>query len=284
MRRPRTRRRMRLGPAALRPDLRRSRRAWSRRCAASARTGATSRSMCAIRMWRWRLPRRRCSSTRRTPSAWSSRATARARSPAASPSAGCLAGDADAVNRIYRRAAWCRCRRNSSGRSATAGRSPISSPRTKTGNIIGTVMGVDHGRAFGDPERGSLALVPRGRPAGRAAAHRRGAGAISRRAFQGARGGVHRPLRDARQRISPSRSMKSSASSGCRSSRSSARTRSTRSSSPAPARGGLNPYARLIVDEARRRGHRRRGDDAEGGFFRLSPAAARPLPREPLAS
>jgi GNAT-family acetyltransferase (TIGR03103 family) len=39
---------------------------------------------------------------------------------------------------------------------------------------------------------------------------------------------------------------------------------------PAPEEDALNPYARIIIDEARRRGISVAVDDAEGGFFSLS--------------
>ncbi len=69
------------------------------------------------------------------------------------------------------RAAWSRCRRSSSGRKRDA-RSIcyFVAEDEVTGDVLGTVTGVDHHRAFNDPERGSslwcLAVDPQTRQPG----------------------------------------------------------------------------------------------------------------------
>lgn len=140
-----------------------------------------------------------------------------------------------------------------------------------TGEIIGTVTGVDHGRLFADPERGSslwcLAVDPQSRHPGigellvrRLAEH-----------FQ-ARGAAHLDLsvlHDNEQAIRLYEKL------GFRRIPVFAIKRKNPINeklfaAPLEEYDALNPYARIIVDEARRRGVHVEITDAAGGFFRLS--------------
>ena len=167
--------------------------------------------------------------------------------------------DAEAINRIYAaRAMMVPVPPNSSGRIATRARSRylVAEDDPDRRGCIGTVTGVDHMRAFNDPERGSslwcLAVDPAARHPGI------GEALVRRLAeyFHGPRRRLSRPLGSARQRSARSRFTKSWASSASPSSRSSARTRSTRRlfTGPSTRMKRLNPYAKIIVNEARRRG------------------------------
>jgi GNAT-family acetyltransferase (TIGR03103 family) len=138
-----------------------------------------------------------------------------------------------------------------------------------TGAVIGAVMGCDHFRAFGDPERGcslwSLAVDPQsGRPGIGEALVRHLADLFE---AAGARQLDLSVLHDNEQAIAlyerlgfervPVFTLK----------------RKNPINEPLftgpPPEAGLNPYARLIVDEARRRGIGVEIIDVEGGFFRL---------------
>lgn len=140
-----------------------------------------------------------------------------------------------------------------------------------TGSVVGTVTGVDHGRAFNDPERGSslwcLAVDPQ--------AHAPGIGEalVSHLAeFFRARGATFMDLsvlHDNEQAIAlyeklgfkrvPVFALKRKNP-----------INEKLFASPLEAYDQLNPYARIIVDEARRRGIHAEVIDAEGGFFRLN--------------
>jgi len=140
-----------------------------------------------------------------------------------------------------------------------------------TGDIIGTVTGVDHHRLFNDPERGSslwcLAVDPQSRHPGI------GETLVRRLAeyFQ-ARGAAHLDLsvlHDNEQAIGlyeklgfervPIFTVKRKNP-----------INEKLFSAPIEHYDELNPYARIIVDEARRRGVHVEVTDAVGGFFRLS--------------
>ena len=139
-----------------------------------------------------------------------------------------------------------------------------------TGNIIGTVTGVDHGRAFNDPEHGSslwcLAVDPQ--------AMQPGIGeALVRRLAEHlkARGAAQMDLsvmHDNEQAIALYEKL------GFRR----VPVFAVKRKNPINERlftgptddKGLNPYALIIVNEARRRGINVEVTDAEGGFFRLS--------------
>lgn len=140
----------------------------------------------------------------------------------------------------------------------------------ETGEILGSVMGVDHARAFSDPAHGSslwcLAVAPQ-------APHGGLGEALVRRLTEHfkARGAAHMDLsvmHDNEQAIAlyeklgfrrvPVFAVKR---------KNPINERLYTGREPAEA---LNPYARIIVDEARRRGISVEVTDAEGGFFRLS--------------
>lgn len=140
-----------------------------------------------------------------------------------------------------------------------------------SGDIIGTVTGVDHGRLFADPERGSslwcLAVDPQSRYPGI------GEMLVRRLAeyFQ-ARGAAHLDLsviHDNEQAIGLYEKL------GFRRIPVFAVKRKNPINeklyaTPLEEHDALNPYARIIVDEARRRGVHTEITDPEGGFFRLS--------------
>jgi GNAT-family acetyltransferase (TIGR03103 family) len=152
----------------------------------------------------------------------------------------------------------------------------------ETGEILGSVMGVDHMRAFSDPERGSslwcLAVSPQAPHAGL------GESLVRRLAeyFQ-ARGAAYMDLsvlHDNEQAIALYEKL------GFRR----VPVFSVKRKNPINERlftgasdDGLNPYARIIVDEARRRGIHVEVIDAEGGFFRLSYGGRSVLCRESLS-
>ena len=139
----------------------------------------------------------------------------------------------------------------------------------QTGNIVGTVMGVDHGRAFDDPERGSslwcLAVDPQAR-------HARIGEVLLRRLADHyrARGANYMDLsvlHDNEQAIALYEKL------GFRRVPLFAVKRKNPINErlflgPEPEEG-LNPYAAIIVNEAMRRGIHVEVTDAEGGFFRL---------------
>jgi GNAT-family acetyltransferase (TIGR03103 family) len=140
----------------------------------------------------------------------------------------------------------------------------------ETGEILGTVMGIDHHRAIKDPERGSslwcLAVAPQAPHAGvgealvrRLAEHFKARGAAwmdlsvlhdndSAIALYEKLGFRRVPV-FAIKRKNPI---------------------NERLFTGAAPDAGLNPYARIIVDEARRRGIAVDVIDAQGGFFRLT--------------
>lgn len=140
-----------------------------------------------------------------------------------------------------------------------------------TGDVIGTVTGVDHHRVFGDPENGSslwcLAVDPQCPHAGvgemlvrRLAEHfkARGASFMDLSVMHDNKQaialydklGFHRVSVFAVKRKNP--------------------INEKLFTHPPAGYEELNPYARIIVDEAHRRGVAVDITDAEGGFFRLS--------------
>jgi GNAT-family acetyltransferase (TIGR03103 family) len=141
----------------------------------------------------------------------------------------------------------------------------------ETGVILGSVMGVDHGRAFGDPEHGAslwcLAVSPQAPHAGL------GESLVRRLAdHYKARGAAYMDLsvlHDNTQAIALYEKL------GFRRAPVFAIKRKNPINErlfagPSVADEALNPYARIIVDEARRRGIHVELIDAEGGFFRLT--------------
>ncbi|MCW2308592.1 N-acetylglutaminylglutamine synthetase [Rhodobium gokarnense] len=139
-----------------------------------------------------------------------------------------------------------------------------------TGEVLGTVTGVDHARAFGDPEKGSslwcLAVDPQARQPGV------GEALVRRLAeYSAERGAAYLDLsvmHDNEQAIAlyeklgfervPLFTVKRKNP-----------INETLFTGP-EIDEALNPYAKIIVDEARRRGILVEVTDATGGFFRLS--------------
>lgn len=181
------------------------------------------------------------------------------------------ADDADAVNRIYAARGmvpvspdffWSR--RDS--RSITV----FVAEDEGTGAVIGSVMGVDHRRAFADPEHGyslwCLAVDPQATHPGigevlvrRLAEHASARGAawldlsvlhdnVQAIALYEKLGFARVPFFAVKRRNQINEKLFAGP----------------------PPEDALNPYARLIVDEARRRGIDVEVTDAAGGFFRLS--------------
>lgn len=153
----------------------------------------------------------------------------------------------------------------------------------ETGEILGTVMGVDHHLAFGDPERGSslwcLAVSPQAPHAGV------GESLVRRLAEQfQARGASFMDLsvmHDNESAIALYEKM------GFRRVPVFAIKRKNpineRLFSGQQPDEELGPYARIVVDEARRRGIAVEVTDAEGGFFRLSYGGRQVRCREALS-
>ncbi|MCB5204825.1 N-acetylglutaminylglutamine synthetase [Neorhizobium sp. T786] len=180
--------------------------------------------------------------------------------------------DARAVNRIYASRGMVPVRpdffwSNRDNRSITY----LVAEDENTGEVIGTVTGIDHRRAFDDPEQGSslwcLAVDPQARHAGigealvrRLAEHFKARGAsfmdLSVLHDNEQAIGLYEKLHF--RRI-PAFTVKRKNSINER-----------LYAAPLEEYDVLNPYARLIVDEARRRGVNVEITDAEGGFFRLS--------------
>ncbi|MCO6389817.1 N-acetylglutaminylglutamine synthetase [Aliihoeflea aestuarii] len=180
--------------------------------------------------------------------------------------------DADAVNTIYASRNMVPVRpdffwRNRDSRSLTY----LVAEDEITGEIIGTVTGVDHKRLFNDPELGSslwcLAVDPQARHPGIGEM-------LVRRLSEhfAARGSSFMDLsvlHDNDQAIGLYEKL------GFRRVPVFAVKRKNPINeklfaSPLAEYDALNPYARLIVDEARRRGVHVEITDAEGGFFRMS--------------
>jgi GNAT-family acetyltransferase (TIGR03103 family) len=180
-------------------------------------------------------------------------------------------GDADAVNAIYAQRHmvqvpteffWSR----RDGRTLTV----LVAEDAETGEILGSVMGIDHARAFGDPENGSslwcLAVSAQAPHAGL------GESLVRKLAehFM-ARGAAFMDLsvlHDNDQAIAlyeklgfrkvPVFTVKRR------------NVINERLYAGAVADEGFNVYAQIVVDEARRRGIHVEVLDAEGGFFRLT--------------
>ncbi|MEO3386315.1 N-acetylglutaminylglutamine synthetase [Mesorhizobium sp. CAU 1741] len=180
--------------------------------------------------------------------------------------------DARAVNRIYTARGMVQVRpdffwSNRDNRAITY----FVAEDDASGEIIGTVTGIDHGRAFDDPEHGSslwcLAVDPQARHPGI------GEMLVRRLAEHfSARGAAYMDLsvlHDNDQAIALYEKL------GFRRVPVFAVKRKNPINEklfarPLEAYDELNPYARLIVDEAHRRGVHVEITDAEGGFFRLS--------------
>jgi GNAT-family acetyltransferase (TIGR03103 family) len=152
-----------------------------------------------------------------------------------------------------------------------------------TGQVIGTVTGVDHLRAFDDPERGSslwcLAVDPQAaRPlVGETLVRRlaeyfqaRGALTMDLSVMAGNRQAIELYEKLGFTRLPVFTVKRKNAI-------------NEKLFVGAPPEAELNPYARIIVDEARRRGIGVEVVDAEGGFFRLASGGRSILCRESLS-
>lgn len=180
--------------------------------------------------------------------------------------------DARAVNRIYGSRGMVQVRPDFfwSNRDSRALIYLVAEDET-TGEIIGTVTGVDHPRAFSDPEQGSSlwCLAVDGQ-----AKHPGIGEMLVRRLAEhfSARGRAYMDLSVLHDNAN---AIKLYEKLGFRRVPVFAVKRKNPIneklfSRPLEDYDGLNPYARLIVDEAHRRGVHVEITDAEGGFFRLS--------------
>jgi GNAT-family acetyltransferase (TIGR03103 family) len=179
--------------------------------------------------------------------------------------------DAEAINAIYAARGMVRVPtdffwRNRDARSLTV----MVAEDGETGAILGTVMGVDHARAFDDPDRGSslwcLAVAPDAPHSGvgeslvrRLAEHfkARGAAFMDLSVLHDNKEAIALYEKLGFRRI-PVFALKR---------KNPINERLFTGDAPDDS---LNPYARIIVDEARRRGISVEVMDAEGGFFRLA--------------
>ncbi len=180
-------------------------------------------------------------------------------------------GDAEEVNRIYQTRGmvpvppeffW-------SHRDARALTYFVAEDE-QTGAIIGTVTGVDHLQAFDDPERGSslwcLAVDPQARQSGigQALVHRLASHFAERNAAYMDLTVLH----DNESAIALYEKLGFRRVPYFTVKRKNAINEQLFSGPEEDH--GLNPYAKIIVDEARRRGIQVEVTDAEGGFFQLS--------------
>lgn len=180
-------------------------------------------------------------------------------------------GDADAVNAIYAARGmvpvpsdffWSR----RDARALTV----LVAEDVETGDVIGSAMGVDHDLAFGDPEHGAslwcLAVAPQAPYSGvgeslvrRLAEHfkARGAGYMDLSVLHNNEQATALYEKLGFRRVSVFAVKRKN-------------TINEKLFTGDAPETGLNPYARLIVEEARRRGIATEIIDAEGGFFRLT--------------
>lgn len=180
--------------------------------------------------------------------------------------------DARAVNRIYGSRGMVQVRpdffwSNRDSRALTY----LVAEDENTGEIIGTVTGVDHPRAFSDPEQGSslwcLAVDPQAKHPGigemlvrRLAEHfsARGRAYMDLSVLHDNENAIRLYEKLGFRRV-PVFAVKRKNP-----------INEKLFSRPLENYDQLNPYAKLIVDEAHRRGVHVEITDAEGGFFRLS--------------
>ncbi len=193
--------------------------------------------------------------------------------------------DAEAVNRIYATRAMVQVSPDFFWQHrADAALSYWVAEDDADGRIIGTVTGIDHAAAFGDPLAGSslwcLAVDPQSRHPGvgevlvcRLIAHMKAGGAatmdlsvlhdnVQALGLYSKLGFVRQPLFAVKRRNPINEKLFAGAIEDY---------------------DALNPYARIIVDEARRRGIGVEVTDAAGGFFRLSYGGRSLLCRESLS-
>ncbi|MCZ2810987.1 N-acetylglutaminylglutamine synthetase [Modestobacter sp. VKM Ac-2979] len=195
------------------------------------------------------------------------------------------AAEMDRINELYARAGMV------TGDAATMWRNHRTRTFTylvaedrRTGQVIGTVTGVDHQLAFGDPDGGAslwcLAVDAQDAPAGAGEALVR---VLAER--YAARGRAHLDLsvmHDNRAAIALYRKLGfSRISAVCVKRKNPINT--PLFAAPPPGLGQLNPYARIIADEALRRGIRVEVTDAEFGELRLALGGRTVLTRESLS-
>ncbi|MEM9724753.1 MAG: N-acetylglutaminylglutamine synthetase [Pseudomonadota bacterium] len=153
----------------------------------------------------------------------------------------------------------------------------------ETGEVLGTVMGVDHRRAFNDPEGGSslwcLAVSPHAPHAGIGEALVRrladqfkaiGAAYMDLSVLHDNETAIALYEKLGFQRVQVFAVKRKN-------------TFNEKLYAGSPEDEGLNPYAQIIVDEARRRGIRADVTDAEAGYFRLTYGGRSVLCRESLS-
>ncbi|ABC22788.1 N-acetylglutaminylglutamine synthetase [Rhodospirillum rubrum] len=180
-------------------------------------------------------------------------------------------GDVDDINRIYAARHMVAVRPDFfEGPLASRGITLLVAEEGAGGRIIGTVMAIDHGRAFGDPARGSsfwcLAVDPQAIHPGIGEALVRAA--VEQLAGAGATHTDLTVMHDNDQAIALYDKLGFERVDFFTMKRKNP-INERLFTGPAPE-ARLNPYAEIIVTEARRRGIDVRVTDAEGGFFRLS--------------
>lgn len=180
--------------------------------------------------------------------------------------------DADGINRVYAACGMVQIRKDffSSDRDNRSLTYFVAHDDT-TGEIVGTVTGIDHQRLFNDPDRGAslwcLAVHPHARQPG---IGERLVGKLAEH-FQ-ARGLSHLDLsvmHDNELAIKLYEKLNFHRMPLFAIKRKNAINEKF-FAMPHQSYDALNPYARLIVDEATRRGIHVEITDAEGGFFRLA--------------
>lgn len=180
--------------------------------------------------------------------------------------------DADGINRVYAACGMVQIRKDffSSDRDNRSLTYFVAQDDT-TGEIVGTVTGIDHQRLFNDPDRGAslwcLAVHPHARQPG---IGERLVGKLAEH-FQ-ARGLSHLDLsvmHDNELAIKLYEKLNFHRMPLFAIKRKNAINEKF-FAMPHQSYDALNPYARLIVDEATRRGIHVEITDAEGGFFRLA--------------
>ena len=154
---------------------------------------------------------------------------------------------------------------------------------SETGGILGSVTGLDHARAFGDPERGSslwcLAVSPQARQPGIGEA-------LVRQLVEhfAARGAAYLDLSVLHDNAEAIRLYEKLGFRRIHFFAVKRRNQINEKLFTGPVTSEkLNPYAQIIVNEARRRGIHVEVTDAEGGFFRLTFGGRSILCRESLS-